>query len=200
MNTRSSKLESVYWFGRHLYRMQFLSQRVPFHKNDQAIKFSRAFCLAAFDASSLNDLLYDHLQPFSFYKQFQTIKRDLVDIKDLLSDSTFQKLSDLTLQATENTQQISVLIDASKRILEQESHEILFFYRLGKHIEQVDIQLKLGLPISHSLKTIAPMMQLLHARGWESLCDAWHNFKKVSDINHFYHFNDQMQCAFEANQ
>ncbi|SPL70119.1 hypothetical protein [Acinetobacter stercoris] len=200
MNMRSSKIESVYWFGRHLYRMHYLSHQVPFQQNDKALNFSRAFCLPAFDASSLNDLLYDHKQPFSFYKQFQVIKRDLVDIKGLLSQQTFQQLSELANQATENTVKISQLINESKIILEKESHEILLFYRLGKHIERLDIQLKLGMSVSNSVTSIAPMIQLLHARGgWGSLSEAWLKFKKFSDMNHFYHFNDQMQCAFEVN-
>lgn len=173
MNMRSSKLESVYWFGRHLYRMQYLTEQVPFQQNEKAIKYSRAFCLPVFDASSLNELLYDHKQPFSFYKQFQVIKRDLVDIKEIISDQTFGSLSDLTLLASENSAQITYLINECKAILEKESHEILLFYRLGKHIERLDIQLKLGLTISNSLKSVAPMIQLLNARGWDNLAEAW---------------------------
>ena len=42
--------------------------------DEAAVAYAHAFCLPAFDASSLNELVLDSTQPTSFTQQFQVAK------------------------------------------------------------------------------------------------------------------------------
>ena len=67
----SRNAQQIFWLGRYLTRIQYLCSQFPFKYNDDALQYAHAFCLPAFDAASLNELILNPEQPASFHQQFQ---------------------------------------------------------------------------------------------------------------------------------
>jgi hypothetical protein len=47
--------------------------------------YAHAFCLPAFDACSLNELILNNEQPASFNQQFQSAKNNIQDLRGVIS-------------------------------------------------------------------------------------------------------------------
>ena len=71
MNLSSSDAREIFWLARYLTRIQYVCQQFPFKQNDAALTYAHAFCLPAFDAASLNELILNEEQPASFAMQFE---------------------------------------------------------------------------------------------------------------------------------
>ena len=59
----------------------FLCARFPFLEDEAALTYAHAFCLPAFDASSLNELLLDPTQLASFSQQLGIAKDNIQELR-----------------------------------------------------------------------------------------------------------------------
>ena len=139
----NSNAQHIFWLGRYLTRIQYLCSQFPFHNNQSALQYAHAFCLPAFDASSLNSLLLDAEQPSSFTQQFQHAKDNVQDLRGVFSAKAYAELNQLIKNATENSAYICDVAGECQDVLEAESEFIFLFFSLGKNIEQLDRQLRL---------------------------------------------------------
>ncbi|MFH4294731.1 hypothetical protein WAJ58_26610, partial [Acinetobacter baumannii] len=70
--------------------------------NERALDYANAFCLPAFDASSLNELVLDFEQPASFHQLFQKAKANIHALKGVISEHSFTELNHRLDQAEQN--------------------------------------------------------------------------------------------------
>lgn len=161
--------------------------------------FAHAFCLPAFDASSLNELVLDPEQPYSFIQQFQYAKDNIQELRGVFSAKTYAELNQYIRNACENSTCICDVIADCREVLEAEPEEIFLFFSLGQTLEQLDRQLRLKQDQTQTLQHIAGFIEVLEQMGWESLDEAWQQLKTQSDQVSFYNFSDQVQYLFEVN-
>lgn len=85
----NTNAQHIFWLGRYLSRTQFLCSHFPFLDDEAAVAYAHAFCLPAFDASSLNELVLDSTQPTSFTQQFQVAKDNIQELRGVLSGKAY---------------------------------------------------------------------------------------------------------------
>jgi uncharacterized alpha-E superfamily protein len=163
------------------------------------LEYAHAFCLPAFDASSLNTLLLDTEQPSSFGQQFQHAKDNVQDLRGVFSAKAYAELNQLIKNATENTAYICDVAGECQEILEAESEFIFLFFTLGQNIEQLDRQLRLKQDRTMTLENIDKTVDLLNQMGWDRLDSAWQQLKLNPDSMNFYQFSDHIQNLFEVD-
>jgi len=98
----NSNAEHIFWLGRYLTRTQYLCSIFPFQEDEAARDYAHAFCLPAFDASSLNELVLDPQQSSSFISQFQYAQNNILDLRGVLSAQGYAELNKLIQNASEN--------------------------------------------------------------------------------------------------
>ena len=91
----NSNAEHIFWLGRYLTRTQYLCSIFPFQEDEAARDYAHAFCLPAFDASSLNELVLDPQQSISFISQFQYAQNNILDLRGVLSAQGYAELNKL---------------------------------------------------------------------------------------------------------
>ena len=195
----NSNAQHIFWLGRYLTRIQYLCSQFPFHNNQSALQYAHAFCLPAFDASSLNSLLLDAEQPSSFTQQFKHAKDNVQDLRGVFSAKAYAELNQLIKNATENSAYICDVAGECQDVLEAESEFIFLFFSLGKNIEQLDRQLRLKQDRTMTLENIDKTVDLLNQMGWDRLDSAWQQLKLKPDSMNFYHFSDHIQNLFEVD-
>lgn len=196
----SSNAQHVFWLGRYLTRIQYLCNQFPFKSNENALQYAHAFCLPAFDADSLNELILDQVQPSSFHQQFQNAKNNIHDLRGILSAKSFAELNQLLSQAEQNPALICDVAGECNDVLEAEEETTVFlFFSLGQKLEELDRQIRLKQDRQKTLIDIHHLMDALHELGWDSLAEVWEKLKKSPDSMNFYHFSDHMQLLFEVD-
>lgn len=196
----SSSAQHIFWLGRYLTRIQYACSLFPFTEDEVARQYAHAFCLPAFDACSLNELILDHEQPFSFHQQFQNAKNNIHDLRGVLSAHCFAQLNQLLQQAENHAGYICDVAAECSDVLDAEAEENMFmFFCLGQKIEQLDRHIRLQQNRQIALTELDILIQQLKALGWSSLDTAWQQLKQTPDCNHFYHFSDHMQNLFEMD-
>ena len=195
----NSNAQHIFFFFFFLKRIQYLCSQFPFHNNQCAFQYAHAFCLPAFDASSLNSLLLDAEQPSSFTQQFKHAKDNVQDLRGVFSAKAYAELNQLIKNATENSAYICDVAGECQDVLEAESEFIFLFFSLGKNIEQLDRQLRLKQDRKITLENIDKTVDLLNQMGWDRLDSAWQQLKLKPDSMNFYHFSDHIQNLFEVD-
>ena len=102
----NSNAQHIFWLGRYLTRIQYTCSQFPFVEDQDALQYAHAFCLPAFDASSLNALLLDIEQPSSFHQQFQHAIDNIQDLRGVLSAKAYAELNQLIKNAHANASYI----------------------------------------------------------------------------------------------
>lgn len=194
----SRNAQNIYWVGRYLNRIQYLCNEFPFQNDQTAIEYAHAFCLSAFDACSLNELVLNHDQAISFHQQFQCIKNNIQDLRGILSSKTYAELKNMIHTADQNAGYICTVVDECSEVLETENEEIFLFYSLGQSIENLDRQIRLNQDIQASVDALGQLIEMLKAKGCESLDEAWQQLKHQPNSQSFYQLNDQVQYLFEV--
>ncbi|MBU3848086.1 MAG: hypothetical protein H9855_14170 [Candidatus Acinetobacter avistercoris] len=194
----SSSAQNIYWVGRYLARIQYLCGEFPFQDNDKAIQYAHAFCLPAFNASSLNELTLNPEQPSSFDQQFQTVKNNIQDLRPVLSIQAYSELKQLIEAANENAGFICSVVDECNDILESENEEIFLFFSLGQLFENLDRQIRLNQNTDKTLSFLAGLIEILMSKGWDALDEPWQDLLKHPSSKRFYHLSDQVQYLFEV--
>ncbi|TCB68506.1 alpha-E domain-containing protein [Acinetobacter sp. ANC 4178] len=195
----STNAQQIFWLGRYLTRIEYLCQQFPFTDDQKAVSYAHAFCLPAFDASSLNELVLDPEQPYSFIQQFQFAKDNVQELRGVFSAKTYAELNQYIRNACASSMCICDVIADCREVLEAEPEETFLFYSLGQTLEQLDRQLRLKQDQAQTLEQIAALIEVLEQMGWDSLDTAWQQLKVQPDQMNFYNFSDQIQYFFEVN-
>lgn len=195
----STNAQQIFWLGRYLTRIEYLCQQFPFMDDQKAVSYAHAFCLPAFDASSLNELVLDPEQPYSFIQQFQFAKDNVQELRGVFSAKTYAELNQYIRNACASSMCICDVIADCREVLEAEPEETFLFYSLGQTLEQLDRQLRLKQDQAQTLEQIAALIEVLAQMGWDSLDTAWQQLKVQPDQMNFYNFSDQIQYFFEVN-
>jgi len=195
----NSNAQHIFWLGRYLTRIQYACGQFPFLENEEALQYAHAFCLPAFDASSLNSLLLDAEQPSSFHQQFQYAKDNIQDLRGVLSAKAYAELNQLIKNANANATYICDVAADCRDVIEAESEDVFLFFSLGQNIEQLDRQIRLKQDHSMTLENIDKIINLLAQIGWDRLERAWQKLKLNPDSMNFYHFSDHIQNLFEVD-
>lgn len=196
----SSNAQHIFWLGRYLARIQYLCNQLPFKSNEIALDYAHAFCLPAFDANSLNDLILDEKQPSSFHQQFQNAKNNIHDLRGVLSCKSFSELNQLLHQADNNSIFICDVASECNDVLESEEDTSIFlFFSLGQKLEQLDREIRLKQDRTKTLIDIHHLVNILDGLGWTSLVEVWKLVEQTPDSIHFYHFSDHVQALFETD-
>ncbi|MEG0344480.1 MAG: alpha-E domain-containing protein [Acinetobacter sp.] len=194
----STNAQNIFWLGRYLTRIQYLCSQFPFKNNTSALDYAHAFCLPAFDASSLNEMILDIEQPASFHQQFQNAKNNIYDLRGVISAKSFAELNQLLQQAEKNAGLICDVCDECNDVLEAEEDELLFlFFSFGQKMEQLDRQIRLKQTSTQTLQALDGLIESLDRQGMASLPDAWSELKKQPDSMSYYHFSDHIDSLFE---
>ncbi len=80
-----SSAQHVYWLGRYLYRIQYVTNQLPFTDDRQAADFAYALCLQIDSADNLNQFMLDKQQPFSLLNQLEIARDNIHELRGLLS-------------------------------------------------------------------------------------------------------------------
>ncbi len=195
----NSNAQHIFWLGRYLSRTQFLCAHFPFLEDDAAVAYAHAFCLPAFDASSLNELVLDPAQPASFHQQFKTAKDNIQELRGVLSARTYAELNRLLKTAEHNAAYICEVLNDCQDILEGESPDVFLFFSLGQCLEQLDQELRLGEDTSLTISKIDYVIDTLVEMGWTDLDDYWDQLRERTDLINFYQFSDYIHHMFEIN-
>ena len=160
--------------------------------------YAHAFCLPAFDASSLNEMILDTEQPASFHQQFQNAKNNIHDLRGVISAQSFAELNQLLQQAEKNAGLICDVCEECNDVLEAEEDELLFlFFSLGQKMEQLDRQIRLKQNREQTLQELDRLIDSLDQQGMASLPEVWSELKKQPDSMNYYHFSDHIDSLFE---
>ncbi|WP_347452774.1 alpha-E domain-containing protein [Acinetobacter thermotolerans] len=195
----SSNAEHIFWLGRYLARTQFLCAHFPFLEDEAAVAYAHAFCLPAFDASSLNELVLDPAQPYSFHQQFKIAKDNIQELRGILSAKAYAELNRLIKTADQNAGYICDVVPDCQDILEGESPGIFLFFSLGQCLEQLDQQMRLGESTAVTISKVDYVIETLVQMGWNDLKEYWDQLRKNTDLNNFYQFSDYIHHMFENN-
>lgn len=193
MNLSSSDAREIFWLARYLTRIQYVCQQFPFKQNDAALTYAHAFCLPAFDAASLNELILNEEQPASFAMQFKQTRIKIQNLAQVFSKATFVELQQCIQNACDNASYICDVVQDCEALLDAEPQQIFLFFQLGQKIEQLDRQIRLKQSTEKTLSQLDMIVQCLKDLGWTSLVDAWQQLKQQPDTMHFYHFSDHIQ-------
>ncbi|MFN4107023.1 MAG: alpha-E domain-containing protein [Acinetobacter johnsonii] len=195
----STNAENIFWLGRYLTRTQYLCAQFPFTQDQPAMDYAHAFCLPAFDACSLNELILNPNNPASFNQLFQSAKSNVQDLRGILSAKAYAELNQFIKNATENTAYICDVVGECQDVLESEASDVFLFFSLGQMIEQLDRQIRLKQDAQNTLVEIENIVMLLKEMGWLNLAQAWLELKSQPDAMNFYHFSDYIQQLFEVD-
>lgn len=195
----NSNAQHIFWLGRYLSRTHFLCARFPFLDDEAAVTYAHAFCLPAFDASSLNELMLDSTQTASFSQQFQVAKNNIQELRGVLSTSAYAELMKLIKTADKNASYICEVVTDCEEILEAESSDIFLFFSLGQCVEQLDHQLRLGEDTRRTLCKIDDVVRILVQMGWGDLEQYWEQLRTEPNRIQFYQFSDHIHQLFEAD-
>lgn len=197
----STNAQNIFWLGRYLTRIQYLCSQFPFKTNELALDYAHAFCLPAFDASSLNELILDNEQPASFHQHFLCAKNNIHDLRGVISAQSFAELNQLLQQAEQNAGFICDVCEECNDVLEAEDDELLFlFFSLGQKMEQFDRQLRLNQDKSVTLTQLNHLIDRLDQHGMCSLPEVWKELKNQPDRMNYYHFSDHIDSLFELDR
>ncbi|RZG75151.1 hypothetical protein EXU29_02120 [Acinetobacter wuhouensis] len=197
----STNAQNIFWLGRYLTRIQYLCSQYPFKTNELALDYAHAFCLPAFDASSLNELILDFEQPASFHQQFICAKNNIHDLRGVISAQSFAALNQLLQQAEQNAGFICDVCEECNDVLEAEEDELLFlFFSLGQKMEQLDRNLRLNQNHSVTIKQLDGLIRSLDQEGMSSLPDVWLELKQQPNRANYYHFSDHIDSLFELDR
>jgi len=163
------------------------------------VAYAHAFCLPAFDASSLNELVLDSTQPTSFTQQFQVAKDNIQELRGVLSGKAYSELLKLIKTADQNAGYICDVVTDCAEILEAESSDVFLFFSLGQCLEKLDQELRLGEDTTTTIAKIDYVIESLVEMGWSDLNEYWNQLRDHTDLINFYQFSDYIHHMFEIN-
>lgn len=195
----NTSAENIFWLGRYISRIQYLCHQFPFKKDDDAVQYAHAFCLPAFDALSLNELVLDENYPASFKQQFLYAKDNIHSLRGVLTAYGYAELNKLINMASENSGYICDVVGECLDVLEAESHDVFLFFKLGQNIEKIDRLIRFKLDITEALQELSIVITLLENLGWDAITAAWDRLLSQKNADNFYQFSDCIHQMFEVD-
>ena len=195
----NTSAENIFWLGRYISRIQYLCHQFPFKQDDEAIQYAHAFCLPAYDAISLNELVLDENNEVSFKQQFAYTKDNIHSLRGVLTAFGYAELNKLIKMASENPGYICDVVGECLDVLEAESHDVFLFFKLGQNIEQIDRLIRLNQNIEEALQELSIVIALLEELGWEAITEAWGDLLKDPNADSFYKFSYSIHQMFEVD-
>lgn len=192
-----STASDLYWLGRSMIRVDEICRLLPFTDNDEAVAFSHAFSLPAWNAETLNQLLHDETQPSSITASLLAIRENMQSVRGVISQQLFECLNALTNPKQNFKTNACELISSCCEAILDENEYVRLFWQLGQSTEQVDIALRLDYSPDMAIAGLRTVVDLLSPIGWQSLEAPWEELQQRKDISALYRFCDQMQALFE---
>ncbi len=192
-----STASNLYWLGRLMIRVDGICRLLPFTDDEEAVGFSHAFCLPAWNAETLNQLLYDENQPSSITASLLAVRENMQTVRGVISQQLFECLNVLTNpQQNFKVKACELISGCCEAILNEDDH-VRLFWQLGQSIEQIDIALRLKHSPEMAILDLRTVVEMLSPIGWQALEAPWVELQQRQDINALYSFCDQMQALFE---
>lgn len=200
MTLLRSNAQHIFWLGRYLMRMQFMCQYLPFQEDAVAIEIAHAFSLPAYDAASLNHLLFNAEQPYSLIAQMQLARDNVLELRGILTAKTYAQLNLHIKNAMLNpTTQMCQVVAQCMQIFEAEKAILAMFFNLGIHLEQLDASLRMSTDNAQIILALQTILQQLAPFASNGLLDTLQVLSVEQSFNQFYQFSSQLQEQFEAN-
>lgn len=204
----NSNAQQIYWFGRYLQRLQYISQQFPFQTQAAALRYAHAFGLEIEDAAQLNADLIDPKQPNAILGWLNDAKNNLYDLRAVLSTCAFARLN--TVLQTAIAQALAqvlafdqmldpvlgqVLAECNAVIEAEHDPVLLSFFQLGCQVEILDQQIRLDQQCQDTLQVL---VQLLHGLDFPlDSAVAQPSMRPASSAAmHFQHMDQQIQRLF----
>lgn len=194
----SSAAQNIFWLGRYLSRIQQACDFLPFDDDHEAVEYAHAFCLPAWDANSLNALFLDPEQPFSIASQFAQIKDNIQQLRPVLSPKAYSSLNHFSKIADGKTVDYCDVVAECADVLEGEPEQIFLFYSLGRRIEYLDNQFRLGRSADQCLIDIDGILKMLKTHGWHACEESWRKLRSEQSLSVLYDFSDDLTTNFEV--
>ena len=192
-----STASNLYWLGRLMVRVDNICRLLPFKDDEEAVAYSHAFSLPAFNAETLNQLLNDDEQPTSIAANLDLIRENMQSVRGVISQDFFECLNALTNPKQEFKPKACELILSCCETVLREDRNVHLFWRLGQCIEQIDFALRLQHSAEMAINDLRAVVEMLSPIGWQALEAPWVELQQRQDINALYSFCDQMQALFE---
>jgi hypothetical protein len=192
-----STASNLYWLGRYMIRIDGLCRLLPFTDNQEALQFSHAFCLPAWDAKTLNTLLQDPKHPASIAANLEALRENMQCVRGVISQEFFELLNILTSPKQNVKNKVCKLISGCCEAVLDEDENVRLFWQLGQCVEQIDNALRLKRAPDMAIQDLRTVVEMLSPIGWTSLEAPWVELQQKKDITALYSFCDQMQALFE---
>ncbi len=193
-----SSAQHVYWLGRYLYRIQYVTNQLPFTDERQAADFAYALCLRIDSADNLNQFMLDKQQPFSLLNQLEIARDNIHELRGLLSAQAYAELNFLIKNVEANALDIQRIVNRCCELLTAEQENISLFFRIGQCIEQIDTYFRFYQNIHKVMGVTELTIHQLFDLGWDELQPSWEIFKSEPYINQFYAFTYRLENQFEV--
>ncbi len=192
-----STASNLYWLGRYMIRIDGLCRLLPFTDDQEALQFSHAFSLSAWDAKTLNALLQDPNQPASIIANLRAVRENMQCVRGVISQEVFESLNILTNPKQQFKNKVCELISGCCEAVLDEDENVRLFWQLGQCIEQIDNALRLKRSPDMAIQDLRTVVEMLSPIGWTALEAPWVELQQNKDISALYSFCDQMQALFE---
>ena len=192
-----STASNLYWLGRYMIRIDGLCRLLPFTDDEEALQFSHAFSLSAWNAKTLNTLLLDPNQPASITATLEAVRENMQCVRGVISQEVFETLNILTNPKQKIKHQVCELISGCCEAILDEDENVRLFWQLGQCIEQIDNALRLKRAPDLAIQDLRTVVEMLSPIGWIALEAPWVELQQNKDITALYSFCDQMQALFE---
>ena len=199
MKLLRSSAQHIFWLGRYLMRMQYMCQHLPFEDDAQAQRIAHVFCLPAYDAASLNALLFNPEQGYSMQSHLQMARDNILELRGILTAKGYAELNAHIQNAMQNptTQMCNVVIHCMT-ILENELADVFLFFSLGIKLENLDAALRTESPVMEAVADLQRILQQLATFAPSHLLDALMMIETEQNLTQFYQFSSQLDEQFEA--
>lgn len=192
-----STASNLYWLGRYMIRIDGLCRLLPFTDDQEALQFSHAFSLSAWNAKTLNALLQDPNQPASIIANLSAVRENMQCVRGVISQEVFESLNILTNPKQQFKNKVCELISGCCEAVLDEDENVRLFWQLGQCIEQIDNALRLKRSPDMAIQDLRTVVEMLSPIGWTALEAPWVELQQNKDITALYSFCDQMQALFE---
>ena len=187
-----SSANELFWLGRYLVRADQLSQLIPFESDESALRYAHAFCLSAWNAQTLNELLLDPVHSPSLPANIEAIWQNILSVRGVLSEEAFIQLYSLSNLTGEDKAEIAEEIAACRVILAQEADPVVAFWQLGEAMEQLDMAIRLETATDRAIQQLGQAIVHPELSSWGLVGTEWESLRHQPSAPALYAFADRL--------